>query len=214
MIGYKAFNKGLICRRHQYEAGKTYEMDGQVELCSRGYHYCENPLDVLDYYDLTTSEFAEVQAEAISQDKNKSVTNKITITAKLELPAFIKAAFNFLWERNDPASSGDNSKLASSGDNSKLASSGDYSKLASSGDNSQLASSGDYSKLVITGANSVAANVGYKGQIKGVLGSWITLAEYDDTGVIKVVKTAVIDGKKLHPNVFYSLVNGKFKAQD
>ena len=196
MIGYKAFNKGLICRRHQYEAGKTYEMDGQVELCSRGYHYCENPLDVLDYYDLTTSEFAEVQAEAISQDKNKSVTNKITITAKLELPAFIKAAFNFLWERNDPASSGYNSKLASSGDNS------------------QLASSGDYSKLVITGANSVAANVGYKGQIKGVLGSWITLAEYDDTGVIKVVKTAVIDGKKLHPNVFYSLVNGKFKAQD
>ena len=60
MKGYKAFNKNMKCRGMQYEEGKTYEMEENPECCSKGFHFCENPMDTLNYYDLCESEFAEV----------------------------------------------------------------------------------------------------------------------------------------------------------
>ena len=225
VVGYKAFNKGLKCRNFQYEEGKEYKISSKPILCENGFHFCENPLDVLDYYDLCSSEFAEVESigEIEREDDNsKVVTNNIKIKAKISLAGFIKASVDYVQKKckitngsasgysSKLASSGDYSKLASSGYSSKLASSGDYSKLASSGDSSQLASSGYSSKLALNGKCSVGANIGYKGKIKGVLGSWITLAEYDENRVVKVVKSAKITGRKLKPDTWYQLVDGKF----
>ena len=62
IVAYKAFNKDLTCRGFQFEIGKTYEHDGPVEICSSGFHACTDPLDVLNYYDVTTSRFALVKA--------------------------------------------------------------------------------------------------------------------------------------------------------
>ena len=182
MKGYKGFNKDMTCRGMQYEEGKIYKMEEEPKCCEKGYHFCENPLDTLDYYDLCDSAFAEVEAigdinrpkEEERQD-SKIATNKIKIGAKLDLTGFIKASIDFLWEKckikdkkqdeDVQASSGYNSKLASSGYNSKLASSGDYSQLASSGDNSQLASSGYNSKLASSGYNSKLASSGYNSKL-------------------------------------------------
>ena len=191
MKGYKGFNKDMTCRGMQYEEGKIYKMEEEPKCCEKGYHFCENPLDTLDYYDLCDSAFAEVEAigdinrpkEEERQD-SKIATNKIKIGAKLDLTGFIKASIDFLWEKckikdkkqdeDVQASSGYNSKLASSGDysqlassgyNSKLASSGYNSKLASSGYNSKLASSGDYSQLASSGDNSKLASSGDNSQL-------------------------------------------------
>ena len=182
MKGYKGFNKDMTCRGMQYEEGKIYKMEEEPKCCEKGYHFCENPLDTLDYYDLCDSAFAEVEAigdinrpkEEERQD-SKIATNKIKIGAKLDLTGFIKASIDFLWEKckikdkkqdeDVQASSGYYSQLASSGDNSQLASSGDYSQLASSGDNSQLASSGYYSKLASSGDNSQLASSGDYSQL-------------------------------------------------
>jgi len=125
---YKAFNKDMTCRGFQFAEGLTYETE-KAELCKSGFHYCENPLDVLDYYDLCDSEIHEVEIlgkkTKNDEDCSKRATTKIKIGAKLDLDTFIKASFGFL------------SKLVSSGNNSKLASSGGYSQLASSGRYSQ-----------------------------------------------------------------------------
>lgn len=32
--GFKGFSQDLTCRGFQYEIGKTYEYDGNIELCS------------------------------------------------------------------------------------------------------------------------------------------------------------------------------------
>jgi hypothetical protein len=181
MKGFKAYNKGLVCLGMRYKVGQTHELEGTVEICDRGFHFCENPLDVLNYYDLCESEFTEVEALGEVQGKDddgdsKRVTNKLKIGAKLDLPGFIKASFNFLWEKcnseektsgrySQLASSGHSSKLASSGDYSQLASSGDYSQLASSGHYSQLASSGDYSQLASSGDYSHLASSGDYSQL-------------------------------------------------
>lgn len=49
---------------------------------------------------------------------------------------------------------------------------------------------------------------------KGSLGCWIVLAEwaYTDNGeqYIKTVKSAHVDGKQILPDVFYTLIDGKF----
>jgi len=174
--GYKAFNRGLKCKDFQYEVGKEYKTD-KIKLCETGFHFCENPLDVLDFYDLCDSEFAEIEAWGeIETDDKKSVTDNIKINAKLDLPLFIKASFDFLWEKcknkekdsgnsSQLASSGNSSKLASSGNSSKLASSGNSSKLASSGNSSQLASSGNSSKLASSGNSSKLASSGNYSQL-------------------------------------------------
>jgi hypothetical protein len=171
MKGYKAYEKGMICKGFQYEVGKEYTHDGELSLCNSGFHFCENPLDILNYYDLCESEFTEVEAlgkvtEAREGD-TKRATDKIKIGLKLDLPAFIKASFDFLWEKRNKKEKAedDSSKLASSGDYSQLASSGDYSQLASSGDYSQLASSGDYSQLASSGDSSKLASSGDSSQL-------------------------------------------------
>ena len=221
--GFKAFNKGLKCQNLQYEENTDYEIKEEPILCERGFHYCENPLDTLNYYDLCDSEFAEIEDSGKTKsDSTKSVTNKIKIKAKLDLSGFIKASFDFLWKNCDYsqlAASGYSSQLAASGDYSKLAASGDYSKLAASGDSSQLAASGDYSKLAASGdssklaasgKNCICAAIGPNSIVKGIIGTWITLAEYNDEGKVICVKSARIDGKKLNADTYYRIENKKF----
>jgi hypothetical protein len=194
--GFKAFNKGLKCQNLQYEENTDYEIKEEPILCERGFHYCENPLDTLNYYDLCDSEFAEIEDSGKTKsDSTKSVTNKIKIKAKLDLSGFIKASFDFLWKNCDY------SKLAASGDSSQLAASGDYSKLAASGDSSKLAASGK---------NCICAAIGPNSIVKGIIGTWITLAEYNDEGKVICVKSARIDGKKLNADTYYRIENKKF----
>jgi len=221
--GFKAFNKGLKCQNLQYEENTDYEIKEEPILCERGFHYCENPLDTLNYYDLCDSEFAEIEDSGKTKsDSTKSVTNKIKIKAKLDLSGFIKASFDFLWKNCDYsklaasgdssqlAASGDYSKLAASGYSSQLAASGDSSKLAASGNSSKLAASGDSSKLAASGKNCICAAIGPNSIVKGIIGTWITLAEYNDEGKVICVKSARIDGKKLNADTYYRIENKKF----
>lgn len=43
---YKGFDKDMQCRDFQYEVGKEYNMDGEIEYCNRGFHACKSPLEV------------------------------------------------------------------------------------------------------------------------------------------------------------------------
>jgi hypothetical protein len=82
--GYKGFDKDLKCRRMQYEVGKTYEMDEDPVVCSRGFHFCERIIDVHEYYKLGDSRICEIEAIGkVEKDGNKSSTNKILIIREL-----------------------------------------------------------------------------------------------------------------------------------
>lgn len=49
MKAYKGFNSDITCRGFQYEEGKTYE-EPTADLCKKGFHTCEDPLDCIGYY--------------------------------------------------------------------------------------------------------------------------------------------------------------------
>ena len=166
--GYKGFDKNMQCRGFQFEEGKEYECEDAI-ICEKGFHFCENPLDVWDYYGPSDGNlFAEVTGSGMVVDHNKDSkksSTKIKINAKLSLAGFIKASVDFLLskskeDKNVNAASGNYSKLAASGNYSKLAASGNYSKLAASGDSSQLAASGDSSQLAASGNYSKLAASG------------------------------------------------------
>ena len=84
--GYKGFNKYLTCRDFQYEIGKEYKHEGNIELCSEGFHFCKRVLDIHGYYDLKDEEtrVCEVLASGnIIEGEDKCVTDTIKILREL-----------------------------------------------------------------------------------------------------------------------------------
>ena len=82
--GYKSFNDDMTCRGFQYEIGQTYEMNGGIEPCEHGFHFCQKIADVFDYYDGKDCRYAEVEAFGnVINDGDKSVTDRIRIVREL-----------------------------------------------------------------------------------------------------------------------------------
>ena len=235
--GYKAFNPGMICKDKQYAENTDYEeVDGTI--CEKGMmHYCVNPFDVLNFYDLVDesgnfSDFAEVKAldQPISGSYGKFSTKKLHIGAKLSFAEFIKTCIDYTKEQtivNMPksdvttgdsakiGSSGYYAKIGSSGDSAQIGSSGDSAKIGSSGDSARIGSSGDYAQIDSTGVDSVICCAGHGCTAKAKIGSWITLAELEYSeekgrSVPRCVKTEYVDGEKIKADTWYRLENGEF----
>ena len=83
--GYKVFNPDWTCRGFQYEVGKTFEHDGNIELCGSGFHFCQRASDCFNYYDFNSSnKVAEIEAlDLVETEGDKSVTNKIHIVREI-----------------------------------------------------------------------------------------------------------------------------------
>ena len=98
---YKGFDKDLKCRGYQYEDGKEYVHEGEVKACEGGFHACENPFDVFDFYAPNEfRRFCEVEGSGKEdkQDK-KSSFEKIKIVAEIGLGGLIKAGVKFCLDR-------------------------------------------------------------------------------------------------------------------
>jgi len=208
IICYKGTDANMRCNGYQYELGKTFTHTGTVAACSQGFHSCENPLDVWNYYGVAGgNRFFKVRASGKldrHSGDSKVASAEVHFEAELKLPDFIKMAVKWVMDAakdkgdrvqsskvknsklaasgdsSQLAASGYSSKLAASGYSSKLAASGDSSKLAASGDSSKLAASGDYSKLAASGDSSKLAASGDSSQL-AASGDYSKLAASGDS---------------------------------
>ena len=103
MKGYKGFDKDLKCRDLQYEVGKETAVDGDIELCKRGIHFCENPHDIFSYYAPgDNNRFAVVEAEDVSDERNdddsKRVCKRLTVKAEISVFEICKIAVSTFFE--------------------------------------------------------------------------------------------------------------------
>lgn len=218
--GYKAFAPGMICRGKQYAENTDYE-EAVGAICGKGMmHYCVNPFDTLNFYDLVGengkfSDFAEVEAldPPVSGSDGKFAAKKLHIGAKLSFAGFVKACIDYTKEQtidNMPKSE------IGTGDSAQIGSSGYYAKIGSSGYYAQIGSSGNYAKINSTGEDSVICCAGSGSVVKAKAGSWITLAEWeysDEKGRFapRCVKTEYVDGEKIKADTWYRLKNGEFE---
>ena len=160
---YKGFDKDLKCKGFQYEVGKEYEIEGEIKCCERGFHACESPMEVFDYYDMLNSRFAEVEqsGQIDKKDDNKSTkicSSRIKIKDELNLADIINIGIEWLKDITSSSKVKADTYLNDNGGyNAKIGSSGDYAKINSTG---------EYSVIMCAGKNSA---------VKAKAGSWITL---------------------------------------
>ena len=203
--GYKGFEKGLICRDKQYAENTVFE-EKEAVICKSGMHFCVNPFDVLDHYDLVNADgsfndFAEVEslAEAKTDDEKKYCTTKLKVGAKLSFSGFIKACVGFVIEKTTVdipegkvneeegaliSSKAKNAQIGSSGYSAKIGSSGYYAKIGSSGDYAQIGSSGDYAKIGSSGDFAQIGSSGYSAKI-GSSGDYAKIGSSGDSAKIE-----------------------------
>ena len=84
--GYKVFNPDWTCRSFQYEVGKTFRHDGNIEMCGAGFHFCRKANDCFNYYSFDSkNKVAEVEAIGLVETRDdKSVTDEIKIIREIE----------------------------------------------------------------------------------------------------------------------------------
>lgn len=245
MKGYKAFKKGLICdptgnKPFQFAENTVFE-ERKAEVCKSGFHFCAEPMDVLNYYP-PESEFAEVEAldDVKTDDSVKYVTKKIRIGAKISLKDLISAQvdIDFAKAKEDgnehyaqgdyghavaqgycghAATQGAEGHAVAQGYRGHAAAQGYEGHAVAQGDYGHAAAQGNKGHAEVDGKEAIAAAFGINGKAKACLGSWIMLAEWElknGNWHIAAVKTAQIDGEKLKADTWYILKNGKFEEAE
>ena len=87
MKGYKAFNDDLTCRGFQYEVGKEYVHEGEIEPCRSGFHFCKSIADCYNFYDTNDStRICEIEATGNVKEDDfgiKFCTDRIKIIREI-----------------------------------------------------------------------------------------------------------------------------------
>ena len=87
MRGYKFMESDMTCKGFQYEIEKEYSLEGELQICKNGFHFCENPFECLRYYDNIEGDKRLFLVEALGEvitDDDTSVTNKIKILEEIK----------------------------------------------------------------------------------------------------------------------------------
>ena len=163
---YKGFDKDLKCRGYQYEIGKEYE-EQKADICNKGFHACEYPLDVFGYYDPASSRYCDVDLDANDQtsDDSKRVGKRIKIGAEIGIPGIIKASVEYIknhvdWDNSKESNTGDWSAATNTGNRSAATNTGNRSAATNTGNQSAATNTGDRSAATNTGNWSAATNTG------------------------------------------------------
>ncbi|MGF6375043.1 hypothetical protein M2140_000077 [Clostridiales Family XIII bacterium PM5-7] len=82
MYTYKGTDINMRCRGYQFKLGKQEEMQGDTELCNRGFHSCEDPINTFIYYSPSFSRYFLTKIDEVS-DETKGDTKKVSKKIKL-----------------------------------------------------------------------------------------------------------------------------------
>ena len=106
-------------------------------------------------------------------------------------------------------SSGYGALIGSSGYGARIGSSGSAAQIGSSGNGARIGSSGYDARIKADGENAVVASAGRNTRVKGAVGAWVSLAEFDDEGACVGFATGKIGDGDLKPGVWYRAAGGR-----
>ena len=211
IVSYKGFDKDLKCRGFQYEVGKEYE-EPKAKACESGFHACEQPLDVFNYYHPKDgSRFCVVeQSGEISKENadSKVASSKIKIGAEIGIPGLVKAQIEYVREKTEPSG-----KHHTTGYGSANSATGDWSANSATGYGSANISTGIECSNNAAGDRNISVAWGKDNKCKGAIGCFLVMSEWGDWDGHKYpfigAKMVEVDGKAYKPDTWYTLKDGQ-----
>ena len=209
---FKAFNKDWTYRGFQYKIGETYVHECGVKACETGFHSCQYPLDIFNYCTPCSSVFAEVESSGVISKEDtgfKVAFECITLKRELNLSELVASAIeytklNCIWG------------LGSHTTEAQAASSttGDQVASSATGDRAASLVTGVYGTSETTNETNEpiyasAIATGYYGKVKGTIGDALFLVERNLNGKIIAVWSGIVGKKRIKPNTWYTLIEGK-----
>ena len=182
ITGYKAFNTDFRCRNYQYEVGQTFEHEGEIGLCSEGFHfYHKDPCDVFNYGPLIDKNgqlirFAKVSTDKkdaiIGIDNDRCVTTRITIDEEITLDDLLKKQTESAYRsvNNEDVSgtsiSDEKPKLfIATKHDSYLTDAEDDAKIISNKKNTHIALIHNYSTAIVVGGEQYLTSCGFRNKL-------------------------------------------------
>ena len=185
IIAYKGFNEDLSCRGFQYEIGKEYCLEGELELCVNGFHACQNPLDVFDYYSMSLyTRYAMVELFGdvdFATDNKKLCATNIRIVKEMSIDELVEIGIMSSLPKKDLESGNERSysmmiasdacadiiypkyegaSIASCGNYASINSKNRWQCIASSGKLAKIDAFCDYSNISSSGISARITSVG------------------------------------------------------
>lgn len=181
IIAYKGFNIDFSCRDFLYKVGKEYHIDGDIEVCKKGFHACQNALDVFDHYNMTPyTRYAMVELWGdvdFANDGKKICASDIRIVKEISIEymvsvGIVKSVLAIgVKENNDTViasdeeldgicSNYDGARISSCENNAPILSTRGSQDIASSGRNANIYASDIYARISSIGDNTSILSIG------------------------------------------------------
>ena len=198
IIAYKGMDSKMQCRGMQYEVGKEFSTDGEIECCGNGLHACERPLDVFGYYAPGTGAryFRVEQSGDMARDgcDSKVASRKMRVDAEIGIPGLVKAHIEYV--KAHTTTEHIDLKHATAGNRG----------AATAGDGGAATSRGRAS----VGANGIACARSDAPMARGGIGAVLVLVEEPSRSYnIANWKAVEVDGKTVKADTWYRLVDGE-----
>ena len=178
MKAYKGFDKDLKCRGFQYEIGGEYS-GPKPKACEVGFHACEMPLDVLNYYPPSSSRYCVVEQSG-DTDKDgsdsKVASERIKINAEIGIPGLVKAQLEWVKDKigfgdaikradnsPDEHATGGSGAASATGGRGAASATGDSGAASATGTCGAASATGDSGAASATGTCGAASATGDRG---------------------------------------------------
>lgn len=210
VIAYKGFNSDLTCKGFQYKIGEKYSCDEKIILCEKGFHACEEPLDVLNYYSESDSRYCTVEQSGeiirCEHNNNKQVSSKIKIIKEIGLDGLVKAEVERLKETTKNNET-DEAIIKSECDNACVNSIGAFTNIYSKGYGTQIYSGGYDTKIISDGNLAIINSEGFSNEIYST-GCFARICSIGDNAKIRANTSSIIYSTGHYAQIYTSGFGG------
>ena len=172
VLAFKGFDMDLSCSpdgtKFEFEIGKAYSVEGKIEACRNGFHACEYPLDVFQYYAPAGHRFCVVELSGdMDVDGNKTAARTITVVREVTIKEMVETAARITIERAKPEdgghATGDLGAASATGDQGAASATGFQGAASAAGIQGAASATGTRGAASATGEQGAASATGYQG---------------------------------------------------
>jgi hypothetical protein len=85
VTGYKATDANIKCRDFQFTPGEWHEVEGELELCGNGFHFCEQPSGPWAYYSAQGTRIWKIEADDVLETEWEPGADRKCVARRIRL---------------------------------------------------------------------------------------------------------------------------------